>query len=216
MRIVPHPVPSESSPLYGVDAQTIDVRTIDLTNARIEEELNIGARDVIWVIDATSLTANLPVRYNSQAGGLVVLKKGMFLAGVPFSQLFLNNEAQAGESITLFTAREGQNLIRIDNPASDASLVTFTKPSVLDTITDVACANAAVTQVLAALSTRRKAMIQNLSASADVRIGDSNVTATRGTRLGPGELYEVETTESIHVRNDSGASVSVSVAWTAD
>ncbi len=83
--------------------------------------------------------------------------------------------------------------------------------TVLNSTADNAVATASAEVVAAANGSRALAIIQNLHASASVRIGDASVSATRGIELGPGDVIEIATTEAIHVRNDSGASVDIAV-----
>lgn len=94
--------------------------------------------------------------------------------------------------------------------------VTLSKATVLDTITDVVAAAGVATQILPALATRRSAILTNLDAATALRFGDSNVTATRGTRVSAGQAIIIDTTEAIFAFNASGAPVNVSVTWTAD
>ena len=113
--------------------------------------------------------------------------------------------APAGSSVTLTMA---VGFGRIDDDRPIASNVGGS----LSTVIDVAVATATSALILAANSARLKALIQNLHPSAEVRVGDSNVAAARGIRLGPGDLLEVETGGAVHVRNDSGVSVDIAAA----
>lgn len=78
---------------------------------------------------------------------------------------------------------------------------------------DVACPNAAATQLLAADATRSYAIITNPSTNtATVRIGTSGVAAATGTPLEPGVSLPVSTTAAIYARNDSGGAVTISAS----
>ena len=94
--------------------------------------------------------------------------------------------------------------------------VGLTKATIFDTVADVSVAALGTEVVLAANTTRREAIIQNLDGLSPVRIGDGNVAAARGIRLDPGESIRLSTTEAISVHNPSGGAVSIAVASTAD
>lgn len=81
-----------------------------------------------------------------------------------------------------------------------------------DTITTAADEGLTTTseQILAADTNRKFAIIQNLDASENVRVGDASVGAARGTRVGPGESVTIETTAAIHAVAEAGTpSVSI-------
>lgn len=109
-----------------------------------------------------------------------------------------------------------------NNNASDASSVfiigdgDYVRTSVigevgsdLDTTADVTIATATAAQVLAANASRKAAWIES---DVPVRLGDTNVSASRGLRVPAGQPTKIETTAAIHIRNDSGASATVTLA----
>lgn len=215
--IFPHPQPIKSAPEYAVDAQAVDVRRIDLGGARAEDELNIGSRDILWVVASSSLGANLPFRFNTQSSGLITAKRGLFISGVRFQRLYLNNTSQPGEWVEIFSARQDEvgDLIRIENPSTDENIATLTKATVITPLADVACPTGVATLVLASNSTRRIGYVQNVGAGTLV-IGDASVSATRGIRLAPNERLEIAATENVYAFNNSGAAGLVALMETAD
>lgn len=93
-----------------------------------------------------------------------------------------------------------------------ATNVLITQPTVIDTVADVALGAATPTQVLAADSTRRAALISNLSGNASlIRVGDSNTAAARGAEVAPGQTITIEGTEAIWAYSPTAESVGVSV-----
>lgn len=185
-----------------------------------EYPANVPAGEVL-TIDTTGnyiscLSSNIDFAVgvdNSEPQFFTAGLKARTIAGEPFRNVQIDNRAGASP----LTASVGIGTGDLeDNRLTTVSGVSISKATILDTVADVSVANAAAPVVLAALTTRRRAYIQNLDGAATVRVGDSTVTATRGLRLGPGERQTFETTEAIHVRNDSGTAVLVAVAWEAD
>lgn len=93
--------------------------------------------------------------------------------------------------------------LRIDG--ADALSTRERTPNTLTTAADEALSTASE-QIFAANTARKHAIIQNLEAAGgnNVRVGDSNVTTTRGIRLAPGESVTLETTAAIHAIAEAG------------
>lgn len=211
----PVDLPPQAPPTFAVDAARVNIQTIELDVAQINKRIEFGASNFIWALDATSLTATLTMRLNSQQNSPIPFKKGLVIRNLAFSTVYITHDAQPGESITFFIVRQGEGNLLVENAVLEASQVTETKATVLDTVADVSCPNLAVTQVLPANAQRREAIIQNIGIAA-VRAGDGNVTATRGFRLDAGATIILSTTEAISIRNDSGAAIDVSPSEIAD
>lgn len=83
--------------------QTPAIRTtrIDLGTARSDAKLEASG-DFLWAQVASSSSANVRVAFSDTSNGAFLAKEGFFLAGVPFSPLYLTNDAQSGEWIELF------------------------------------------------------------------------------------------------------------------
>ena len=87
------------------------------------------------------------------------------------------------------------------------------KPATPGTSADVVLAGSATTLIVAVSATRHCVLIGNLSTNSSMfRVGDSNVGASRGAELAPGESLSIETTGAIYGYNP-GANQSVSVLW---
>lgn len=215
-RLYPKPFEGQAPAEFGLDANILKTRTFNLTAARNLEQIEIGG-SCLWAIDATSLTASIDIYINDQLRDPVTFQQGMFIRGIPFSRLYVSHAAQAGETITIFFAREQEvRNIEIVNPSIAFNNINITKATVLDTVADVALGAAATTQILAANADRRKAIITNLAANVSIfRIGDAAAAAARGVELAPGETLEIETTEAIYGYNP-GVAQSVGVAYTED
>lgn len=86
------------------------------------------------------------------------------------------------------------------------------KPTTIDTVADVALNAGAATQILAADTARRAALISNLAANLNaIRVGDSNVAAARGAQVQPGQTITIEGTEAIFGFDAAAESVGVTV-----
>lgn len=209
--IFPHSTPTDAPPLYGVDAQAINLWRIPLDVARSEVEWDFGASNFLWAYAASSDSVELEIKFNQQSSGALPIQKGMVIRGVRFARTFLTNQAQSGGFIDLMTVREGEGgLVSVENPAVSFTGVSITRPSVVDTVSDVSVNATSSGQVLAANADRFRAFINNLSGNT-VRVGDSNVGATRGLPLEPGETVDFEGTEAIHVYNPGGVAADIAV-----
>lgn len=215
--LLPHATPVEAPPAYGVDPNRILIVTFPLDDARDIERYFTGACNFIWALEATSLTASISLRFQSQRQSSVVpFSQGQWIKGIRFDTLFLTNTAQAGASITFFMLREGPDSIDAFNPSAAAATVNLALPTVIDTVADVSLATAATTQILPALATRHNTQVSNLSGNPrEIRIGDLNTGAARGRELNPGETILIEGTEAIHGFNPHVAAMSVGVTWIA-
>lgn len=216
-RLFPENYEGEAPQEFGQGANILKTRTFALDNARDLEQIEIGG-SCLWAIDATSLTASIDIRVNDQLRDPVSFQQGMFIRGIPFSRIYISHEAQAGETITLFFAREADvRNIEIVNPSIAFNNINLTKATVLETITDVAMIGVATTQILAANAARRVAYITNLLGNVQtLRVGDLNAAATRGTPLAPGDTITIETTEAIFAYKPVAGNENVAVSWTED
>jgi len=79
-------------------------------------------------------------------------------------------------------------IVADDEAGVDQAIVTFQKPTTINTLADVALAAGVATRILVADSARQQALISNLIGNAsNIRIGDSNVGAARGNQVGIGQ-----------------------------
>jgi len=207
-------------PEYGIDANAVKLKTIDLTLARGTPQRIEIAGSMIWAVSATSLSALMTIYIGDamlSSDGLPV-GQGFFLRGIRFSRLYITNTAQAGETITLVVVDEGPDNIQIENPMITAQLVTLTKATVLDTAADVVLvAAAAAAIVLPANANRREAIVCSLAANTQtIRIGDANTGAARGAEISPGQSITLETTEAIYGYTGAGVNQTLAILWTED
>lgn len=87
--------------------------------------------------------------------------------------------------------------------------VAISSPTVFTTAADQSITTATATQVIAANAARRQAIVQNLDTSVSIRVGDSNVGATRGTVLGAGGTLILDTTAAVWVYHAKGSNLDV-------
>ena len=191
-----------SPAIYSVYAYTIP--------AGASETISVTGRFV------TVLSANRAFKVGFDNGALQHIEAGLTAiaqAGDTFQSVRLDNKAGASD----LTVQVGIGMGELrDSRLVVSAPIKIEKAATLTTTADVSCTDAAVTQILAANSVRRRATVLNLDSARSIRIGDGSVTATRGLRLGPGESITIEATASIHARNDSGAAVSVAVLEEVD
>ena len=202
---------------FGTGANILKTRTFNLTNARDLELIDIGG-SCLWAVTASSLGAQIDIRINDQLRDPVTFQQGMFIRGVPFSRLYVSHAAQAGESITIFFAREQDvRNIEIINPAIAFTEVNLTKGTILSSGGDVTIAAAGTGNILAANANRRVAFISSLTTNINIlRVGDAGVSATRGLELAPGESFGVKSSAQIVAFNPGPLDQIVSRIWTED
>jgi hypothetical protein len=207
-----------SQPEFGINANIIKVRRLDLTAARDLDNLDLGGT-TIWIPRASSGGAWIDVRVNDQLRDPLRFQLGMFVRGVPFSRLYVSSDAQAGEWIDVAIVRENTwDNIEVVNPSIQFAEIDLTPATVLDTAADVVIVAAAAAAVVKApLATQRTAFIHSLVTNGQpVRIGDAAVGAARGMVLNPGETLVISTTEAIYGWTAAGANQTLTVTWTAD
>lgn len=215
-RIYPHAQPQKSVPEFGLDAPVLQSRTFNLGVAQNNLEVEVGG-SALWCLNCSSRAAYIDVRINDQLRDPIRIQEGFFVKGLRFSRLFVTFPAQAGQTLTIYYVVDEEGRFDVKNPALRYTEIDLTKATVLETIADVTCGNAAQTLILAANANRRSAIIGALAANTGIiRIGDNGVTATRGAELNIGESITIESTEAIYVYNNSGAAQDVSVVWTED
>lgn len=97
-----------------------------------------------------------------------------------------------------------------DNRVSINGSVTTTLADAITTQADDSINSATATLLLAPNAGRRDAIIQNLDGAAELRVGDSNVSATRGVKVSPGGTLILSTRAAIYAYQNSGAAIDVS------
>ena len=55
----------EALPSFGGESPSIGKRTIDLSVAREDEVIELGASNFIWVVDAVGANANAEIKFNA-------------------------------------------------------------------------------------------------------------------------------------------------------
>lgn len=209
-----YPVNQEgfASPEYGRGAPILKKKYFLLTNARDLEKIEI-AGSTLWALNASSFTATINIRINTQQDDPFEFSLGMFIRGTPFSRVYVSNDAQAGEWIEIAYMAEDPRFIgkmEIANPASQFNEVDLVKPASFVTVADVNV-NGATGLVLAALATRRVAIISNLAVNPNpVRVGDVNTGAARGAEIPIGGSASIYSTDDIYVYSAGNSNIGVS------
>lgn len=214
-RIFPDDSVNKSTvPLYGVDANRIGTIRIPLDNARVNERLKLGAFNFFWAYRASRLNATIDVRFGHQRNPAVAVENG-FSFQTKASEIYLTNDAQAGEWIEfLYVRDDGKDNgfafsvaqgafqeIKID--ISQNTIVTVPDDSVASTTTEM---------ILPTNTDRRKAILSNpFGNPREFRIGDSSTGAARGIELQPGATISLETTDAIYAYNPDAFAMSITI-----
>lgn len=218
-RIFPRPVRGEAPPEFGLDANAVKTKPINLTTARITPERIEMGGSILWAVAATSLQALVNVYFNDQMRDPVPFQSGMFVRGVEFPRIYITNAAQPGQTITLLYAVEGLRNIQVENPAASYAQVDLTKATVLDDLADlVLVAIAPAVAILPANAARRAAFITSLDANtAEIRVGAlATVAAGRGHPLAAGDTIVLHTAQAIAGYTPGPGNQTVARIWTED
>jgi hypothetical protein len=215
-RFYPIDKPAASPDEYGINAPIVKRFNIPLDNALVNEKFDFGGSS-LWAVDASDISAKCYIKLGDQQRDGVPFLRGTQIAGVPFSRLFVDCDAQPGKwlQIVVSTAEN----ISIANPDQAFSEVELSKPSGLGSVADITVVDAAAAAViLAADTTRRSALVGALHANTGaVRVADALIDGGgRGAELAPGESVEFTSTAAIYAFNDSGADQAVWISYETD
>lgn len=108
---------------------------------------------------------------------------------------------RAGQDIRAFLYAEDDatstQAIRLVATAAGALRTSGGASTTITTIADQTAIGTTATSLAAANTGRTSIIIQNIGATNQARVGDTNITTTRGVRLAPGESVTFETTAQI-------------------
>jgi len=82
----------------------------------------------------------------------------------------------------------------------------------IQTTADTSVSAGATTEIIAANSSRKTVVIENLDAANTVRWGDSNAGASRGLRIAPGVPVSIDTRAGVYIHNPGASAVSIAIA----
>ena len=152
----------------------------------------------LYVVEASSRAALARVEFNEQRGDKFPIREGLFLSGLEFNVLWIENTAQAGEWLDILFGVETQGNVRIVNPTSAISSFELTKGTTFVTPLN-ASVGVAAASVLAAFAGRREALLQSDAGNAGIiYVGhDATVGPGRGLRLDPGQSLVLSTSDDI-------------------
>lgn len=102
-----------SAPDFGANMPFLDSVVIPLDNARTMDILPIGGT-CLWASRSTSRGALLTVHFNEQGNQGIPFTAGMAITAMRYGRLYVSNDAQAGETITLTYGNVPANFL---NPA---------------------------------------------------------------------------------------------------
>ncbi len=180
--------------------------SIDLSSAGSEViSQRIGLFAFIRAEDSggtLQLDAKIEVALGDETDDFFPMSVGQRVKAEGLDKITIKWDAQASVvKADFFTSIDPALVDLVPEPAAKL-IVGSTKIDVGNTITsvaDVVLVGLAATQILAAKTTRREAIITNLAANIrTMRIADSNAAAARGIPLAPGETIILTTTAAIH------------------
>jgi len=152
--------------------------------------------------------------------GLVVINAPYAFDGTNYLRMSGGLASVANPTLTAVAAQDVRAFLYAVDDATPAQAVrlrgtaagllqvdtTGGVPGTITTVADIAMVAATNTSIAAVTLARKQVIIQNTSSTAVevVRIGDTNITGTRGTRLGAGESITLAVTAEVFGRPESG------------
>jgi hypothetical protein len=178
------------------------------------------SRGTFFLILSTTAALSLTVW---KAGSQIAAMSGSALQqGISWESLDEQGNLRVFDEIRINSAAAqsmqiGVGLGRLANNAAVGNVTaTVVKPTVFDSIADVALGAAGVTQIRAADAACRETIITNLDGNAStIRVGDAGVGAANGIPVEPGASISIEGAGAIHAYNP-GVAQSVAVALVKD
>lgn len=188
--------------------QLLDVKDYALV-ANVTTKIAIPSRFFQLMASSADVTIEF-LRSHSVVGRAENVPEGFVFGPVSeeraFHEVWITSTI--GQTVKVALARDEARLARIVGNIT----ATVSKPTVIDTVADVAMTAGVATLIVAANAARRAALISNLTANANImRIGDSNVGAARGVECAPGQTITMEGTEAIYGFSAGAQNVGVAV-----
>lgn len=183
------------------------MRTFELTFAG-GETLNVPGGRYFRILSAEAdLTVVIMDNAASEVGRATGVRGGFaYRRELGFDQVQITSAS--AQTIKVATSKDAE--IEYDRSSGEVSVIA---PSGLSDVADVSLAAGATTQILAANSSRKEAILRNLSGNTQTfRIGTVNAGAARGIPLGPGESMTLATQAAIYGYNPGAGAELVAVA----
>lgn len=209
------------APHPGQDANRVQVATINLDEARTNQERPLGG-NFIFVLSSTVTGSVLDVAPEDENNGAFPLgEEGPSCVrgfrGIAFNSLYIsNNNEGAGETITLMVYQEQPiRPVEVFQQNIDPGQLKIAGNNTFDSLSDVSINAGSTTQIVAGSATRRKVMLSNPEGnSREINIGDSGVGATNGIEIYPGQPPITLTVADapIHGHNPHTAAQNITVA----
>lgn len=154
------PVPGAPTiPDLGRDSPPGYTHVLDLSVERSNVMLPLTG-SALWVVKASSTVATATISINRPNEGSIPIGQGFGFRGLPYSRLYIDNPAQAGESLTLFAVREMGGFGFL-NPAVSVTTFNPAKPTSVTNIGPITVPTGySSTLILSANANRRHAILQ--------------------------------------------------------
>jgi len=172
--------------------------------------LAAGAIETIHRTGTTLICLSADARFDIafDDGPFTTFEKGLsYKAQVQFQKVRIRNQGTGAIKVELGFASGGISDSRLSLSGAVASNI-YGGDTVVSS--GVVAANAAVTKVCDAVSTRSEVMVTNLGAKT-VYLGPSAVADGQGVPIGEGVTVTLTTQAELHVRNDTGAAINLAV-----
>jgi hypothetical protein len=191
---------------FGIQKEVVDLSTASVNPKRIGFPFRS-----IYVESATDVLANISLKPNSSdsfQSAIKLKQNDSWSRDLPVSEAYLSWDAQPGKTITLVYMldsefRSGSQISVTGGGVSIVDGSTVTGP------TRVTLAATTAAAIAPALSTRKKATIENKT-GADLYIGDSTVTnsgATEGIKVAAGGIIYWQNTGALYGYSVAGGNV---------
>jgi hypothetical protein len=192
----------------------VQVMTLDLSTAQLETQpKKIGFPfKSVYAANATDTTVNINLKINSQdsyQSAIPIFQNDSLTMDYPISEAYIHWAAQAAKTIVLvfFVDAEFRSGKQISVTGGGVSIVDGSSIALGAAVTLVAATAALIAP---ALSTRKKATIQNKT-GADIYIGDSTITnagATEGIKIPNDGIIYWQNTGGLYGYSVAGGKVS--------
>lgn len=208
---------------YGENSQYVKTYRFD--------EHKIGKKNLngsaMYVVSASSSDASVTLKLQGDKNAEITLSPSDAVSGIrgfrgqAFTDVEVTDKPSTGEfvEVLVYTEAVPQGFEPVF-PVEQVSQVQVTTPKSGNTKADVTCADGATTQVFD-ISTDADSQVENIfisnpgGSAGTIRVGYStNVGASRGDIVEPGETLSRDVADDVYVHNPQASSIDVAVSWT--
>jgi hypothetical protein len=189
------------------------VLTLDLTNARINQEIEMMG-GFIYCLNSSSPSMQISIKLENSANDSLPLFRQFGVIG-QFKKFFLTNTAQAGVTCNLLISSDFDSLRIFEQVAASSVTLLNLAEAVTPTIYNVACASAN-TEYSQSLGSVRKFLIRPRTGTLKVCF-TSGQSGTTFITIPAGSTYSEDlihpTAITLYFQNDTASTVAEIVTW---